>query len=250
MLLEDEQIELLGKFVEAHRSTPPDARAPFLAVRTQGATLFLHLGGSSVKFQGSVADAEVLARCGLLDRSCNSQGHPTFYVLPGGIAFYESSKRASPAVETVEDEIRRFLARPEISKAHSSALAKWEQAASLLWGADSAQQLTTIGHLCREVLQEFAASLAKQQNVAVSAIEPAKTIARLKAVLGARCEGLGKTEAAFLDVLVSYWDAVSGLVQRQEHGAQREGVILVWEDARRVVFQTLIVMYEVARAVR
>lgn len=31
--------------------------------------------------------------------------------------------------------------------------------------------------------------------------------------------------------------------------AQREGEPLVWEDARRVVFQTLVVMYELDRAV-
>jgi hypothetical protein len=37
-------------------------------------------------------------------------------------------------------------------------------------------------------------------------------------------------------------------VQRQEHGAQKEGRPLVWEDGRRVVFQTAIVMFELDRA--
>jgi hypothetical protein len=47
---------------------------------------------------------------------------------------------------------------------------------------------------------------------------------------------------------VDYWGTVSDLVQRQEHGAQKQGAELTWEDARRVVFQTAIVMYEVSRA--
>ena len=47
---------------------------------------------------------------------------------------------------------------------------------------------------------------------------------------------------------MTYWGTVSDLVQRQEHGAQREGKQLVWEDARRVVFQTANVMFEIDRS--
>jgi len=56
--------------------------------------------------------------------------------------------------------------------------------------------------------------------------------------------------SAFLDALLVYWGTACDLVQRQEHGSQREGAPLTWEDARRVVFQTMLVMYEVGRAVR
>jgi len=37
------------------------------------------------------------------------------------------------------------------------------------------------------------------------------------------------------------------LAQRQEHGGQKEGEPLVWEDARRVVLHRAVVMIEVAR---
>lgn len=47
---------------------------------------------------------------------------------------------------------------------------------------------------------------------------------------------------------MNYWGAVADLTQRQEHGVQKEGEQLVWEDARRVVFQTLLVMFEVDKA--
>jgi hypothetical protein len=69
--------------------------------------------------------------------------------------------------------------------------------------------------------------------------------ARLKAVLVHHREQIGETEGEFLDALNAYWGALSTLVQRQEHGAQREKETLVWEDGRRVVFQTAVVMYEV-----
>jgi hypothetical protein len=43
--------------------------------------------------------------------------------------------------------------------------------------------------------------------------------------------------------MVDYWNALVDLHQRQEHGAQRQGQPLTWEDGRRVVFQTILVMY-------
>ena len=93
----------------------------------------------------------------------------------------------------------------------------------------------------------FVANLANEHDVDVSAIQPAKTVARLKAVLASRAGSIGNTESAFIDALVSYSGAVADLAQRQEHGSQREGSALVWEDARRLVFQTMVLMYEVAR---
>jgi hypothetical protein len=201
----------------------------------------------SLRFAGSLGDAEVLADVGLLRLSYNSQGNRLFYVTPSGIRYYENRRRESPPVVTVEHEIRAFLTSPLFIERHRSACAKWEQAIGLLWGADSGQQLTTIGHLCREALQEFVANLANENDVDVSAIQPAKTVARLKAVLASRAGSIGNTESAFIDALVSYWGAVADLAQRQEHGSQREGSALVWEDARRLVFQTMVLMYEVAR---
>jgi hypothetical protein len=51
-------------------------------------------------------------------------------------------------------------------------------------------------------------------------------------------------EKPFLEALIAYWGTVSDLIQRQEHGSQKEGKELVWEDGRRVVFQTAMVMLE------
>jgi hypothetical protein len=252
MLLEDEQKKLLAKFVEAHRNAPREARGQFIAVESMGSTqaTFIHSRVQGLRFEGSLRDAEVLAQSGFLRASRGSGGSPLFYVLPEGIAFYEKMMMASPAIDTVEKEIQSFLSASEFNESHSAALAKWEQSAALLWAADSVQQLTTIGHLCREALQEFVVSLARRHRVDVSNIEAARTVARLKTVLAARAAKLGTTEAAFLEALISYWGAAADLVQRQEHGSQREREPLVWEDGRRIVFQSCILMYEVSRALK
>ena len=251
-MLEEEQEELLGRFVESHRSAPKEARSYFIASESMGSTqaTFIHGMVTGLNFQGSRADAEVLADAGFLRLTFGSHGDPLFYVTPEGIARYEARMTSSPPVAAVESTIREFLSQAELKKSHSVALAKWEQAEQLLWAADSAQQLTTIGHLCREALQEFAQSLAIQHKVDVSGINPAKTVSRLREVLAARGGKLGSTEKPFLDALVAYWGTLSDLIQRQEHGALREGDALVWEDGRRVVFQTCVLIYELARALK
>jgi hypothetical protein len=252
MFLEDEQKKLLAKFVEAHRSAPPEYRGDFFASETMGdpQASFIHSRVQRLGFKGSRADAEVLASVGLLRMSWGSRGTRKFYVLPEGIAAYEQMIADVSPVESVERDIVAYLSDADFKKNHAAAYSKWDQAALLLRSADSGAHLTTIGHLCREAQQAFAESLSAQHRVDVSTIEPAKTVARLKAVLRAGSATPGATEAAFLEALVAYWGTLADLVQRQEHGAQREGGPLGWEDGRRVVFQTCVVMYEIDRALR
>jgi hypothetical protein len=74
----------------------------------------------------------------------------------------------------------------------------------------------------------------------------AGTVAKLRAALGQDVESRGVN--SMLDALMDYWLAVSNVTQRQEHGGKREGEPLTAEDGRRVLFQTMCVMYEVDRA--
>ena len=105
--------------------------------------------------------------------------------------------------------------------------------------------MSEVGHHCREALKAFAAEVANKHNVAVIDPDATRTIKRVSAVLRAR---IGDTASEFLHSLIDYWKTVSGLAQRQEHGGQKEGRPVNLEDARLVVFQTLLVMYEVHRA--
>lgn len=76
MLLEDEQKELLAKFVEAHRSAPKELRGDFLAHETLGTKQaeFVHLRVRGLRFSGNVSDARVLAGAGLLKMFFGSKG--------------------------------------------------------------------------------------------------------------------------------------------------------------------------------
>jgi hypothetical protein len=70
----------------------------------------------------------------------------------------------------------------------------------------------------------------------------------MRAVLNHRKGNMGDKERACLDALLVYWGTVIDLIQREEHGGQKEGTPLVWEDGRRVVFQLAVVMFEIDRS--
>lgn len=61
--------------------------------------------------------------------------------------------------------------------------------------------------------------------------------------------GSGGSVVQHLQTLRAYWSSTIDLIQRQEHGATKEGVPLEWEDARLVVFSTMVSMAELDRAV-
>ncbi|HEY5138338.1 MAG TPA: hypothetical protein VIJ25_03330, partial [Methylococcales bacterium] len=148
----------------------------------------------------------------------------------------------------IEAAMKMYLDSKNFQQKYSQAYKKWAQAEEMLWSSDSADQLTTIGRLSREAFQEFAEALMIQQGL--QDVDPIKAndVNRVKAVLDNRANQLAKTERSFLKALLEYWRVVSVLVQRQENGAQKEGKELVWEDARRVVFNVAIVMFEVDKA--
>jgi hypothetical protein len=93
-------------------------------------------------------------------------------------------------------------------------------------------------------MQAFAESACHVAGLPPQPNDPAKTVARIRAVLD---QLAGDAKKNFLKALLAYWGTASDLMQRQEHGAGKEREKLSWEDARIVVFQTMLVMYEIAR---
>jgi len=85
-------------------------------------------------------------------------------------------------------------------------------------------------------MQEFATELVDKFRLSDVDPNKAHAFARIKAVFEQKKKILGSTQKQFLDALLTYWGVVSDLVQRQEHGAQKEDSNLVWGDGRRVVF--------------
>lgn len=251
ILLEPEQKQLLSELVEATRKIPRDERRPFFigSYQQQGDIL---QNSSLPNFEREVymGDVKQLARKGLIDLwYVGSVQTANLDVTPEGFAYYEWMKqRAGQPIQRIETETRDYLGADHFQQRYVAAFQKWAEAESMLWSSDSEQQFTTIGHLCREAIQEFATTLVENFSPPEVDKDKTHTVARIRGVLEQRANQLGQIERPFLDALLAYWGTVSDLVQRQEHGAQKEGEPLVWEDGRRVVFQTAIVMFEIDKA--
>jgi hypothetical protein len=250
LILEPEQKDLFILIVEASRSLKRNERTKFLVAQSLDGDILLHPGVPENKSKIYYGDIEVLAEAGLINLGFGSKGSPIFDVKPIGLKYYQSLKKSiGTPIERVENSIMSYLkAEPFISK-YKLAFEKWLMAEDLLWSAESQKQFTTIGHLCRESMQEFADVLIADLNLNSNYTDKAKIIARLKGVFNLKKVVLPSTVHPLLESLIVYWGSVSDIVQRQEHGATKEGEDLLWEDARRVVFNTLIVMFEIDNAI-
>jgi len=247
ILLEQEQRELLVLAVEASRNVPREEREKFIVLKSRGGALLMHHGLSENKeiYNG---DVEVLSKEGLLNLSYGSKGSPIFDVSPLGFRYYEFlKKQAGEPVEQVKAEIHSYIDSDSFKTKHPMAYSKWQEAQKKLWASESEKEWTVIGHLCREAIQEFADVHVDLYKLTDVELDKAKTINRIKAVLKQEEERIGETYTTVLNALLEYWEAVNHLIQRQEHLMQYE-ITPKWEDARRVTFQTLIVMYEIDKA--
>lgn len=152
--------------------------------------------------------------------------------------------REGGATRRLVDELTTYLHEPAFAARHPLAHEKWRQGFEL-YGVNPSRFATPVGLACREACDAFADDLvaAHAAEVAVDA----GTVDKLRAAIRAR-HGLTKRLPATLDALVRYWGSVSDLVQRQVHGAQKEGEPLTKEDARRLLFQVMFVMCEIDRA--
>lgn len=148
--------------------------------------------------------------------------------------------------QTVEGRIESYVDDVAFSVRYPLAYRKWEDASDL-YTLGATRHATRIGLDCREALMHFAQALADAEGVVLD-IPASRTVARLRAVVAVASGRVGETASAFLEALIAYWGSVSDLAQRQTHGAEREGDDLTGEDARRLLFHTLLVMYEFDRA--
>jgi len=243
--LEPEQAELLSSLCEAARSQNRHERQSFHAIEFgEGSTLrHPRLPGGGID-DPHFPDLELLAKYQLIHVSSRNRDGMVFDVTPEGFAHWETLKaKQGSGVDRIQKEIRSYIESAPFRARFATAFDKWAQAEEKLWSAESDRQFTTIGHECREAIQAFASAAGASPNQ--NAASDVDNVRRgLNALKGRVPESL----TAMLDALLPYWGTMTDLVQRQEHGASKEGEPIGWEDARAVVFQTSIVMFEFARA--
>ena len=195
ILLEIEQRELLVALVEASRNVTRQDRQKFFAVDYMGGSDIIHPGLPDGEIPAYLGDLDVLANENLVSISYGSKGTPNFDVTPKGFKYYEQLKeQEGQPIQRVETTMKSYLASHVFKTKYSTAYQKWFDAEELLWASDSENQLTTIGHNCREVMQEFATALVNLHKPDDVEKDVSKTVRRIMAVLKKQADKLGDTE--------------------------------------------------------
>lgn len=240
--LDAEIHDLLMTLVDAAMAVPRPQRRFY--VRTPlGASGAVNVFGAEVSIPAAPQDLSTLSDEKLIQRQhFKSSGSYGFFILPLGFKVVEELRRRGEPQEAPEVTVERYIDASEFRAGHPMAHARLRDARNLV-AADPVGNATRIGHECREAIMAFADSLADRHGVAGN-VPADKTIDKVRAVIDRHREDLGEKATAFLDALLGYWGAVIDITQRQEHAAAREGEQLTAADARRVLFYTGLVMYE------
>ncbi len=160
----------------------------------------------------------------------------------GLLKYEELNNIIKTPIIMISNYLKDFLTKGDLQQKYPKAFNKWAEADKLLW-MKKEDENTTIGHKCRECLQEFASELIIKLEIENADDDIKHVKNRLKSVLN-ECN-IGKTLPKFIERFYSYIDIINDLVQKQEHGASKENVNLTWNDSRRVVFHTALIMLEV-----
>jgi hypothetical protein len=242
--LEPEQEQLLVDMVEAANGVPRHEQIWHLGGEDLGEDV---MGGPWGQRPVLADDVDALEQAGLLKAVALNYVYGNDYVLtPVARAHYASVKqRTGEPIARQEEGLRALLESDELRTMTPAAYEKWTEAERLLWPANSDKEFSTIGHKLREALQDFASALVEVHQPPEVNPDTTKTLDRLSAVIKQHHPGLGERRLRLFNALFGYWRVTIELIQRQEHGGQKEGEPLEWEDGRRAVFQTAVVMTEV-----
>ena len=118
--------------------------------------------GCGLELRCRAEDVLFLDRSGLvLVDARNNYGGPTSFVIPPeSLGYYaELRNRLNDQTDELEHDVHRYLDSPEFRSRFPSAFERWSEAASLLWESETDSELSTIGHKCREAIQEFVTTL-------------------------------------------------------------------------------------------
>lgn len=159
----------------------------------------------------------------------------------------EEAREVDPFLR-VHAEARFVLGSRSFAENYPGAFDAWATGERLLWEDDIAANLTTIGHNMRDATQLFATALVHEHRPPNVTDDRTKVQLRLGAVIAMYRTRLAEPRRLALEALGNLWEANNRLIQRQVHGASKEGEQVTWDDARRVVFLTMFLMVEFAAA--
>jgi hypothetical protein len=160
--------------------------------------------------------------------------------------------------ERIEDYLRAYLEDERFRSTHPLACGRWVVAWEMLWCADSRAKVTAVGQRARDALQAFATSLLERctplamdphwPDLLADGSRRPDPLDGLTSVTDAYREQLGEQRSELLRGLLENWRALVESLSRHEDGSQPPAERLRWEDGRRVVLLTALVMVEIDRS--
>jgi hypothetical protein len=160
--------------------------------------------------------------------------------------------------ERIEDYLRAYLESEGFRSAHPLACGRWVVAWELLWCADSRAKVMAVGQRARTAMLAFAASMLERSvPLAMDANWPEllagppqspEPVDGLVTITEASRRELGEERYAILQSLLEDWRSLLERVERHGEASQAVGERLRWEDGRRLVLFTALVMVETDRS--
>jgi hypothetical protein len=225
VLLDAGTREALERWMTVRKRIGVRATAPLLCTITQGAA-GNPVGGSYIR--------EMLkdkARIAGIDRRVTAEG-----LRHSGKVHRQHSQWR------MESQVGRYLDQEAFRLRYPEASEKWQSALDL-YAVNPQRHATVIGHACRDALLAFSdAALRARRLKPKAGVGPTD---KLRTVI--KSAATSRRIGAHGEALLAYWGTTYDLANRQTHGASREKEALRAEDARRLIFHTMIVMFEVDR---
>ena len=160
--------------------------------------------------------------------------------------------------ERIADYLRAYLADERFRSTHPLAYGRWLVAWEMLWCADSRAKVISIAWRARDAMDAFSTSLLERcvplamdphwpDLLAGDSTRP-DPLDGLASVTDAYRDELGAQRSELLGGLLEHWGALLQSVRRHEQRSQAPGERLHWEDGRRLVLFTALVMVEIDRS--
>jgi hypothetical protein len=174
---------------------------------------------------------------------------------PAGVA---SAPVEVGGFERIEDYLRAYLEGERFRSSHALACGRWVVAWEMLWCADTRAKVIAVGQRARTAMLAFSSSMVERcAPLAIDANWPEllagaprrpEPVDGLMTITQAHRRELGEERFEILQSLTADWRSLLESVERHDRASRPVGERLRWEDGRRLVLFTGLVMVETDRS--
>jgi hypothetical protein len=179
---------------------------------------------------------------------CPTGGRRQYFAWRMGYAYYEAHQGAQHPAELLASQVRQYVDTSAMG-AYSEADAHLREAAKRLWAARRDADVKDVGDKCRDAVQAFAQTYYERfyPGAAEEPVPRDKTLDAVGKVFGHLQALRGEKDTSFADAMFEFWKALIGSVQKVVHGSEQRDRPLRWDDGRRIVLHTYLLIGELHR---